>query len=128
MVAVAEATGGEAYFNTNDLRGAVTKAIDNGANYYTISYAPPSPAFDGRYHAIGIKVDRPKVKLAYRRGYNADDIGNNAIMPGLTLSTTDAGAVELDLDGQAIGVAGGVQQSAENIPLDPQAIVDRFHR
>lgn len=47
---------------------------------------------------------------------------------GLTLSTTDAGAVELDLDGQAIGVAGGVQQSAENVPLDPQAIVDRFHR
>jgi cytoskeleton protein RodZ len=47
---------------------------------------------------------------------------------GLTLSTTDAGAVELDLDGQAIGVAGGVQQNAENVSLDPQAIVDRFHR
>jgi len=47
---------------------------------------------------------------------------------GLTLSTTNAGAVEMDLDGQAIGVAGSVDQSAENIPLDPQAIVDRFHR
>ncbi len=47
---------------------------------------------------------------------------------GLTLSTTNAGAVEMDLDGQAIGVAGGVQQSAENVSLDPQAIVDRFHR
>ncbi|MEO8895916.1 MAG: DUF4115 domain-containing protein, partial [Rhizomicrobium sp.] len=47
---------------------------------------------------------------------------------GLTLSTTNAGAVEMDLDGQAIGVAGGVDQSAEAIPLDPQAIVDRFHR
>ena len=46
---------------------------------------------------------------------------------GLTLSTSDAGAVELNLDGQAIGVAGGVQQSADNVPLDPQAIVDRFH-
>lgn len=47
---------------------------------------------------------------------------------GLTLSTTNAGAVEMDLDGQAIGVAGGVDQSAESIPLDPQAIVDRFKR
>jgi cytoskeleton protein RodZ len=46
---------------------------------------------------------------------------------GLTLSTTNAGAVELNLDGQAIGVAGGVQQSAEDVPLDPQAIADRFH-
>ena len=45
---------------------------------------------------------------------------------GLMLSTTNAGAVEMDLDGQAIGVAGSVDQSAENIPLDPQAIVDRF--
>lgn len=47
---------------------------------------------------------------------------------GLTLSTTNAGAVEMDLDGQAIGVAGGVDQSADAIPLDPQAIVDRFKR
>jgi cytoskeleton protein RodZ len=47
---------------------------------------------------------------------------------GLTLSTSNAGAVEMDLDGQAIGVAGGVEQSADDIPLDPQAIVDRFHR
>jgi cytoskeleton protein RodZ len=46
---------------------------------------------------------------------------------GLTLSTTNAGAVELNLDGQAIGVAGGVQQSADDVPLDPQAIADRFH-
>ena len=47
---------------------------------------------------------------------------------GLTLSTTNAGAVEMDLDGQAIGVAGGVDQSADSVPLDPQAIVDRFKR
>ena len=46
---------------------------------------------------------------------------------GLTLSTTNAGAVELNLDGQAMGVAGGVQQSADDVPLDPQAIADRFH-
>ena len=46
---------------------------------------------------------------------------------GLTLSTSDAGAVEFNLDGQAIGVAGPIQQSADNVPLDPQAIVDRFH-
>jgi cytoskeleton protein RodZ len=62
------------------------------------------------------------------RGLKAGDTYQLPNAVGLTLSTTDAGAVELDLDGQAIGVAGGVQQSAENIPLDPQAIVDRFHR
>ncbi len=88
MEAVAEATGGVAYYNTNDLKTAVSKAIENGSNYYTISYVPPSLAYDGRYHSINVKVDKPGVKLAYRKGYNADDIANNAIAPGLTLATT----------------------------------------
>lgn len=88
MEAVAEATGGVAYYNTNDLKTAVSKAIDNGANFYGVSYVPPSLKYDGRYHSISVKVDRPGVKLAYRNGYNADDIANNAITPELTLATT----------------------------------------
>jgi hypothetical protein len=88
MEAVAEATGGVAYYNTNDLKTAVSKAIENGANYYGLSYVPPSLKYDGRYHSISVKVDKPGVKLAYRTGYNADDIANNAITPELTLATT----------------------------------------
>ena len=88
MEAVAEATGGVAYYNTNDLKTAVSKAIDNGANFYGVTYVPPSLKYDGRYHSISVKVDRPGVKLAYRNGYNADDIANNSITPELTLATT----------------------------------------
>jgi VWFA-related protein len=88
MEAVAESTGGIAYYNTNDLKAAVGKAIDNGANYYTVSYAPPTLAFDGRYHSIKVKVDRPDVRVLYRNGYNADNIAANAITPELTLATT----------------------------------------
>ena len=46
---------------------------------------------------------------------------------GLTLSTSNAGAVEVDLDGQAMGLAGTDQQSADDVPLDPQTIADRFN-
>ena len=88
MEAVAEATGGVAYYNTNDLKSAVGKAIGNGANYYSLSYMPPDLNFDGRYHAIDVEVDRPNAHLAYRRGYNADDIPDNAITPALPLSTS----------------------------------------
>jgi cytoskeleton protein RodZ len=49
-------------------------------------------------------------------------------MPGLVLSAGNAGAVELDLDGQTLGPAGADQQSAENLPLDPQIIADRLGR
>ncbi|MGA1982567.1 MAG: VWA domain-containing protein [Acidobacteriaceae bacterium] len=88
MEAVAEATGGTAYYNTNDLKAAVTKAIGNGSNYYSVSYVPPDPEYNGRYHAIEVAVDQPDVHLSYRNGYNADDILHNAITPKLTLATT----------------------------------------
>jgi len=88
MLAVAEATGGVAYFNTNGLKEAVGKAIEDGANYYTVSYVPPDLAFDGRYHSIDIQVDRPGVQLSYRKGYDADDLAKNEIAPGVTLSAS----------------------------------------
>lgn len=46
---------------------------------------------------------------------------------GLTLSTSNAGAVEVDLDGQAMGLAGTNQQSADDVSLDPQTIADRYN-
>jgi cytoskeleton protein RodZ len=49
-------------------------------------------------------------------------------MTGLALSAGNAGAVEVDLDGQTVGPAGADQQSVENIPLDPQIIADRLGR
>jgi VWFA-related protein len=88
MEAVAEATGGIAYHDTNDLKAAVAKAISNGANYYSISYVPPDLDFDGRYHAIDVAVDRPNVHLGYRKGYNGDDIQHDAITPALPLTTS----------------------------------------
>ncbi len=87
MAAVAEATGGAAYYNTNDLKGAVSKAIGNGANYYSLSYIPADLDYDGRYHAIEVQVDRPDVHLSYRKGYNSDDIQHNAVTPMLPLTT-----------------------------------------
>ncbi len=78
MEAVAEATGGEAFYESNDLKGLLAKAVDHGADYYTLSYAPDSFAYDGRYHAISIKVDRPGVRLVYRKGYSAEDTSPKA--------------------------------------------------
>ncbi len=44
---------------------------------------------------------------------------------GLTLTTTNANAVEIDLDGQTMGFAGKDSGVAEGLLLDPQSIVDR---
>jgi len=44
---------------------------------------------------------------------------------GLTLTTSNAGAVQVELDGAVVGVAGKAQETAEAISLDPQSIMDR---
>ena len=58
MQAMAEDTGGQAYVNTSGLTQAVTKAIENGSNYYTLTYSPTNTAWDGRFRTIKIKVDQ----------------------------------------------------------------------
>jgi hypothetical protein len=73
MQQMAEATGGKPFYNTNDLNEAVSKAIEAGLNYYTIAYTPTNRDWNGNFRKIQVKVDRPGVTLAYRRGYFADD-------------------------------------------------------
>ena len=73
MERLAASTGGKAYYNTNDLDEALKRAIDDGANYYTIGYSPADRKMDGNYRQIEIKLVHGKYKLAYRQGYNADN-------------------------------------------------------
>lgn len=73
MEAVAEATGGVAYYERNDVDRLIAAAVSTAASYYTLSYVPPSVEFDGRHHAISIKVNRPGIHLIYRREYYTDD-------------------------------------------------------
>ncbi len=71
MEALAGATGGETVASTNDMSGALARAIANGAHYYTISYAPTDATVDGKFRRIDIRASDRKYKLAYRRGYYA---------------------------------------------------------
>jgi VWFA-related protein len=73
MDELAKDTGGEAFYNTNALDDALSRAMHNGARYYTLDYSPTNKDMDGRYRRIEVKVTHGKYKLAYRRGYNADD-------------------------------------------------------
>jgi VWFA-related protein len=73
MREVAALTGGHAYFNKNDLGGAVGRAVELGSSYYTISYAPTNKTWDGKFRNIGVKLAGKNMQLAYRRGYYAMD-------------------------------------------------------
>jgi VWFA-related protein len=73
MEAMAEATGGLAYYERNDLDTLMNRAAESGTHYYTLSYSPPSLAYDGRYHAIKVQTGKPGLHLVYRKGYSAED-------------------------------------------------------
>ena len=73
MSAMAEATGGHAFYNTNGLTQAVATAIDDGSNFYTLTYTPANPVRDGKFRKIKVQLARQGLNLSYRHGYYADD-------------------------------------------------------
>jgi VWFA-related protein len=94
MLLMAEQTGGKAFINSNDLKKAVEQAVDAGANYYTLSYAPTNSDWRGDYRKIEVKLAQQGYKLAYRRGYFADD--PNAIQHATTAEAAGKQAINID--------------------------------
>jgi len=77
MEAMANDTGGHAFYNTNGLAEAVSKAIESGSNYYTLTYTPGNHNWNGAYRNLRVTLKgayaTQNLKLAYRQGYYADD-------------------------------------------------------
>ena len=73
MQDLAERTGGRAFYNRNDIDGAIRRSFDDGSTYYTLAYYPTDKNWNGKFRKIHVKVDRPGIKLRYRLGYYAMD-------------------------------------------------------
>ena len=68
---VANATGGKAYYNTNDLKRVIAQVVDNGSSYYTLAYATTNTKWNGEFRHVKITVNRPNLHLQHRDGYYA---------------------------------------------------------
>jgi VWFA-related protein len=68
MLALAEQTGGKAFFDSNALDKAIDTALDDGNNFYTVTYSPTDPSYDQTFRKIDVTV-------AFRHGYYADEPG-----------------------------------------------------
>jgi VWFA-related protein len=71
---IAAETGGTAFFNTNGLKEAFAKAVEEGSDYYTLSYDPTDKRFDGLLRKIRVDLSRHGYEVSYRRSYFADDL------------------------------------------------------
>jgi VWFA-related protein len=70
---LAASTGGQAYYNRNDLVKEMEEATENGGSYYEMTYEPPAHEFDGKQHTITVKLTKPGYQLEYRPYYFDDD-------------------------------------------------------
>lgn len=71
MQELADLTGGRAFYNKNDLNGALRIALDDSAVSYTLGFYPDAESLDGRFHELGVEVARAGLNVRYRRGYVA---------------------------------------------------------
>jgi VWFA-related protein len=71
MEKVAEDTGGQAFVNTNDLTGAIRKAVEDSAVTYTLGFYIDRDALDGKFHDVKVEVKGHGLTVRYPRGYFA---------------------------------------------------------
>jgi len=71
MKKMAEETGGIAFVNSNDLTGAIRKAIEDSAVTYTLGFYLDEASFDGKFHEVKVLVKQPGLNVRYPKGYYA---------------------------------------------------------
>lgn len=74
-----------------------------------------------------VTVKSPDGAMLLNRSLKAGDVYQVPSTPGLTLAASNAGMIEIDLDGQTMGRVGQPQQVVGRVSLDPQSLASRFH-
>lgn len=64
---LAASTGG-LYFTSYAVRQSLDSIDSVSSNYYSLGYAPPHRE-DGKYHTITVRLKKPNLSAAHRRGY-----------------------------------------------------------
>jgi VWFA-related protein len=72
MDKMAQATGGKAFTDINEVGRLAAKITDDGGNFYTLTYSPTDKAEDGRYRKIHVQLASGNYTLSYRDGYYAE--------------------------------------------------------
>jgi hypothetical protein len=71
MRLLAERTGGKAFYGTNDISGAIRRAMNDSRATYMLGYYPATVKWDGSFHELKVKVAAPGAEVHVRSGYFA---------------------------------------------------------
>jgi VWFA-related protein len=110
---IAKETGGEAFVNTNDLKGSLAKVLDDNSFYYAMSYYPPAGAAKNSFRSVKVRVKgHPDYRVRTQSGYFAADLATNRAV------TTDPDRLLLEAMNSPLA-AGAIEvaASADFFPL-----------
>jgi VWFA-related protein len=123
---IADQTGGRAYFNTNDLGGAIVRASEDSRLTYVLGYYPAHDQWDGRFRDIKVRVRRSGVQVRHRKGYYAlppepvrPENRQKDILAALR-NPLDAGGVGLSV---AFAPGSSRDEFTLTIRVEPEAVV-----
>ncbi len=115
MQKISDETGGQAYYNTNDLAGALRDVLDTTEVTYTLGFYVDDKSLDNKIHDLSVKIakkpETAKATLHYRKTYNA--------LNPLTLATQEPhpaiGVLAADaLDASAVGIMAATAPNPDN--------------
>ncbi len=113
--ALAADTGGRALLNSNDLTGAVARALDETSRYYLLAWRPENDAQRAsNFSKIKVTIaGRPDLKVQLRRGYlGAPPEKSKATAQPTSVETTDVlGVTESSSEELRAGVALGYKRT-----------------
>jgi len=69
LTTLAGDTGGRAFLDSNDLSGVFTAVQRDTSAYYVIGYRSTNPEMNGKFRRVKVVLNRPDLKLEYRKGY-----------------------------------------------------------
>jgi VWFA-related protein len=124
----AHRTGGQAFYNTNDIEGSIRQVIDDSRLSYLFSFYPSQTEWDGKFHKIKVKVDKPGLKLQYRDGYSAIPEPPPAqhevrqALDAAVLSPLDATGVDVVVKATPVKSAGTAQNLTLQYWVDARTI------
>jgi len=75
---LAERTGGSASVDSNDTLTLLARVARESSHYYLLGYTPTDAKRDGRFHSLDVRVRRPGLHVAARKGYVAPDDDRHA--------------------------------------------------
>ena len=115
MNAVAELTGGVAYYGRNDIDVAIREAMDDGRVSYTLGFYHSSDSqVDQQVHRLTVRVGRPGVTLRYRTSYTAEPARPTSADPVADLVQ----ALNRPVDATAIPIKASAMRVQDHLNLE----------